>query len=267
MKNKEIEHSFSSFNSVFIIAGPCVIESRDHTLKMAAELSKISERVGVPIIFKSSFDKANRSSITSYRGVDIYTGLDILSDVKEKTGLPILTDIHNEFQAPIVGEIVDIIQIPAFLSRQTDIIVAAAKTGKTINLKKGQFLSPWDMKNVIEKADDAGCKEILVTERGTQFGYNNLVSDMRSIPIMQEFGHPVIFDATHSNQLPGKGGMREMIPSLAKAAMAVGADGLFFEVHDDPDNAMSDASTQWPLHKFEKLLKQLMRIHNARNEN
>jgi len=254
---------FIKNNSLFVIAGPCVIESREHTLKMAIELSKISERVDIPIIFKSSFDKANRSSISSYRGVGIDDGLEILNDVKEIVDIPITTDIHETHHASKVGEVVDIIQIPAFLSRQTDIIVEASKTGKIINLKKGQFLSPYDMKNVVEKAVFSGCTDLVITERGTQFGYNNLVSDMRAIPIMQEYGFPVVFDATHSNQLPGKGGMRDMIPTLAKAAVASGVNGLFFEVHDNPQMAKSDSSTQWPLDKFEEMLIQLKRIHEV----
>jgi 2-dehydro-3-deoxyphosphooctonate aldolase (KDO 8-P synthase) len=258
----EYSHIFSK-SSLGIIAGPCVIESREHTIKIAEELSKISERIGIPIVFKSSFDKANRSSISSYRGVGLNKGLDILNDVKHIVGMSITTDIHEASQASKVGEVVDIIQIPAFLSRQTDIIIEAAKTGKTVNLKKGQFLSPHDMKNVIKKAASVGCNDILVTERGTQFGYNNLVSDMRSIPIIQENNVPVIFDATHSNQLPGIGGVRKMIPYLAKAAVAVGCDGLFFEVHDNPEKALSDATTQWPLDKFEELLLQIIRIHDA----
>jgi len=177
--------------------------------------------------------------------------------------IPITTDIHETHHASKVGEVVDIIQIPAFLSRQTDIIVEASKTGKIINLKKGQFLSPYDMKNVVEKAVFSGCTDLVITERGTQFGYNNLVSDMRAIPIMQEYGFPVVFDATHSNQLPGKGGMRDMIPTLAKAAVASGVNGLFFEVHDNPQMAKSDSSTQWPLDKFEEMLIQLKRIHEV----
>jgi len=251
-----------------LIAGPCVIESRDHSLMMAEELLIISEKLKIPFIFKSSFDKANRSSISSFRGFGIDKGLKILQEVKETFNLSIITDIHEASQAKIAAEVVDVIQVPAFLSRQTDILVAAAKTDKIVNIKKGQFLSPWDIKRTIEKVKESNNKKILITERGTQFGYNNLVSDMRSIPIMQRYGYPVIFDATHSAQLPGSygsysGGMRDMIPTLAKAAVAAGANGLFFEVHDDPENAKSDATTQWHLSKFEKLLKQIMRIYDA----
>jgi 2-dehydro-3-deoxyphosphooctonate aldolase (KDO 8-P synthase) len=234
---------------------------------MANAIQEISQKVGIPFIFKTSFDKANRSTFSSYRGPGLDEGLSILSDVKNQTGLPILTDIHEESQANSVADVVDVLQIPAFLCRQTDILVAAAKTGKPVNVKKGQYLSPWDMKNVVQKLEISGCKTILLTDRGTQFGYNNLVADMRAIPIMQELNHPVIFDATHSAQLPGggttTGGMRDMIPTLAKSAVAAGCDGIFMEVHDNVLEAKSDASTQWPLDKLESLLLELKAIKEA----
>ena len=250
-----------------LIAGPCVIESREHSLKIANAIQEITERVGIPFIFKNSFDKANRSTFSSYRGLGIDEGLSILSDVKTQTGIPVLTDIHEASQANSVADVVDVLQIPAYLCRQTDLLVAAAKTGKPVNVKKGQFLSPWDMKNVVEKLEISGCESILLTDRGTQFGYNNLVADMRAIPIMQKLGHPVIFDATHSAQLPGggttTGGMREMIPTLAKSAVAAGCDGIFMEVHDNVLEAKSDASTQWPLDKLESFLSELKAIKEA----
>jgi len=251
-----------------LIAGPCVIESRDHALKMSTKIQNIAEKVGISVIYKSSFDKANRTSISSFRGPGLEDGLAILSDVKAETGLPIITDIHEASQAGTVAEAVDILQIPAFLSRQTDLLVAAAKTGKAVNVKKGQFLSPWDMGNVVRKLSESGCENILLTDRGTQFGYNNLVADMRAIPLMQQHGYPVIFDATHSAQLPGGGvdhtaGMRDMIPTLAKSAVAAGCNGVFMEVHDDINSAMSDAATQWPLDELESLLQKIKSIREA----
>ena len=267
MKIVSIKNVTFGGNTLGLIAGPCVIESRSHSLKMANAIQEISQKVGIPFIFKTSFDKANRSTFSSYRGPGLDEGLSILSDVKNQTGLPILTDIHEESQANSVADVVDVLQIPAFLCRQTDILVAAAKTGKPVNVKKGQYLSPWDMKNVVQKLEISGCKTILLTDRGTQFGYNNLVADMRAIPIMQELNHPVIFDATHSAQLPGggttTGGMREMIPTLAKSAVAAGCDGIFMEVHDNVHEAKSDASTQWPLDKLESLLLELKAIKEA----
>ena len=251
-----------------LIAGPCVIESRDHALKMSTKIQDIAEKVGISVIYKSSFDKANRTSISSFRGPGLEDGLAILSDVKAETGLPVITDIHEASQAGTVAEAVDILQIPAFLSRQTDLLVAAAKTGKVVNVKKGQFLSPWDMGNVVRKLSESGCENILLTDRGTQFGYNNLVADMRAIPLMQQHGYPVIFDATHSAQLPGggvdhKAGMRDMIPTLAKSAVAAGCNGVFMEVHDDVNSAMSDAATQWPLDELESLLQKIKSIREA----
>ena len=251
--------------SMGLILGPCVIESRDHSLMMAESIYKITNRLGFKVVFKSSFDKANRSSISSFRGLGFDEGLSILSEVKKETGSPIITDIHEPSQAKMVAEVVDVIQIPAFLCRQTDLLVSAAKTGKTVNVKKGQFLAPWDMKNVVAKLKEYQCEKIMLTDRGTQFGYNNLIADMRSIPLMQDFGYPVIFDATHSAQLPGgndslSGGMRSMIPTLAKSAVAAGCNGLFMEVHDNVKTAKSDSSTQWPLDKLESLLIQVKKI-------
>jgi|TARA_Y100000034_G_scaffold129859_1_gene187110 2-dehydro-3-deoxyphosphooctonate aldolase (KDO 8-P synthase) len=267
MKIVSIKNVTFGENGLGLIAGPCVIESREHSLKIANAIQEITEKVGIPFIFKNSFDKANRSTFSSYRGLGIDEGLSILSDVKNQTGLPVLTDIHEASQANSVADVADVLQIPAFLCRQTDLLVAAAKTGKPVNVKKGQFLSPWDMKNVVEKLEISDCETILITDRGTQFGYNNLVADMRAIPIMQELDHPVIFDATHSAQLPGggttTGGMREMIPTLAKSAVAAGCDGIFMEVHDNVHEAKSDASTQWPLDKLESLLLELKAIKDA----
>lgn len=268
MKNVIINNVTFGTKGLSLIAGPCVIESKDHALKMAESIKSISDKVGIPVVYKSSFDKANRTSITSFRGLGIDNGLEILAEVKEQIGLPILTDIHIPSHAKKVAEVADILQIPAFLCRQTDLLIAAAETGKIVNVKKGQFLAPWDMKNVVQKLEDAGCENILLTDRGTQFGYNNLVADMRSIPIMQEFGRPIIFDATHSAQLPGgdgktTAGMREMIPTLAKAAVASGCNGLFMEVHDNVEKAKSDATTQWPLSRLEELLIQLKAIKES----
>lgn len=251
-----------------IIAGPCVIENRDHSLEMSYAIKEVSEDVGIPIIFKSSFDKANRTSIKSFRGPGIQEGMRILSDVKTETGLKVFTDIHSPDQAGLVSDVVDIIQIPAFLSRQTDLLIAAAKTGKPINIKKGQFLAPWDVEHIVKKVEESGSQNILLTDRGTQFGYNNLVADMRAIPLMKQFGYPVIFDATHSAQLPGgsgghSSGMRDMIPTLARAAVAAGCNGVFMEVHNNVDKAKSDAATQWPLDKLATLLIELKKIHNS----
>jgi len=267
MKIVSIKNVTFGENVLGLIAGPCVIESREHSLRVANAIQEITEKVGIRFIFKNSFDKANRSTFSSYRGLGIDEGLSILSDVKNQTGLPVLTDIHEASQANSVADVADVLQIPAFLCRQTDLLVAAAKTGKPVNVKKGQFLSPWDMKNIVEKLEISGCESILLTDRGTQFGYNNLVADMRAIPIMQKLDHPVIFDATHSAQLPGggttTGGMREMIPTLAKSAVAAGCDGIFMEVHDNVHEAKSDASTQWPLDKLESLLLELKAIKEA----
>jgi len=258
---------FGDTKLVFI-AGPCVIESRDHALFMAEKLKEISTRLDLPFVFKASFDKANRSSISSFRGVGIEKGLDILGQIKNVFELPVISDIHDTAQADIAAKTLDIIQVPAFLSRQTDLLLAAAKTGKVVNVKKGQFLAPDDMLNVVKKLHEGGCKQVLLTERGASFGYNRLVSDMRSIPIMQSFGTPVVFDATHSVQEPGglsttSGGRREFVDVLAKAAVAAGADAIFTEVHNDPDKALCDGPNSLDIPSFEKLAISLMRIREA----
>ena len=268
MKRVSIKNVIFGGDTLGLIAGPCVIESREHAMVMANSIKEISESVGIPVIYKSSFDKANRTSISSFRGLGIDEGLSILSDVKKDTGLPIITDIHDLSHTEMVAEVVDIIQIPAFLCRQTDLLISASKTGKPVNVKKGQFLAPWYMKNVVKKLEDSGCQHILITDRGTQFGYNNLVADMRSIPLMKDFGYPIIFDATHSAQLPGgnntsTGGMRNMIPTLAKSAVAAGCNGIFMEVHDNVSDAKSDAATQWPLDKLKSLLIELKSIRDV----
>ncbi len=247
-----------------VIAGPCAMESRNHALFMAAALKEISTRLGVGLVFKASFDKANRTSGEGRRGLGLKQALPVFAEIKEKHGLPVLTDVHENEQCAIAAEVVDVLQIPAFLCRQTDLLVAAAKTGKVVNVKKGQFLAPWDMKNVVAKVVGAGNANVLATERGASFGYNTLVSDMRSLPIMAEqTGAPVIFDATHSVQQPGgqgtsSGGQREFVPVLARAAVAVGVAGVFIETHDNPAEAFSDGPNQVPLNEFEGLLRQLM---------
>ncbi|MEE8335888.1 MAG: 3-deoxy-8-phosphooctulonate synthase [Candidatus Neomarinimicrobiota bacterium] len=252
-----------------LISGPCVIESREHALKMAESLKKITDSLGFPFIFKSSFDKANRTSSTAFRGPGMEIGLAILAEIKKEFDIPVLTDIHLPQQAGPAAEVADILQIPSFLSRQTDLLNAAAKTGRAVNIKKGQFLAPLKMKYAVNKVLETGNNNVLVTERGTSFGYDHLISDMRAIPQIQESTHcPVIFDATHSAQVPsstgGKtGGAREYIPTLAKAAVAAGCDGIFMEVHDNADAAKSDAATQWPLERLEKLLSDLKRIKAA----
>ena len=268
MRDIKVGNVIFGKDNLGIIAGPCVIENRDHSLEMSNAIIEVSEDVGIPIIFKSSFDKANRTSIKSFRGPGIQEGMRILSDVKTETGLKVLTDIHSPDQAGLVSDVVDIIQIPAFLSRQTDLLIAAAKTGKPINIKKGQFLAPWDVEHIVKKMEESGSQNILLTDRGTQFGYNNLVADMRAIPLMKQFGYPIIFDATHSAQLPGgsgghSSGMRDMIPILARAAVAAGCNGVFMEVHNNVDKAKSDAATQWPLDKLASLLIELKKIHNS----
>jgi 2-dehydro-3-deoxyphosphooctonate aldolase (KDO 8-P synthase) len=254
---------------LFLIAGPCVIESRDSVMRHSSALARISDETGVPIVFKASFDKANRTSHSSFRGIGQDEGLRILADARDATGLPVLTDVHEPHQAAPVAQVVDILQIPALLCRQTDLVQACAATGKPVNIKKGQFLAPWDMRNVLAKAREAGGTDILLTERGATFGYGNLVSDFRSLEIMRGFGAPVVFDATHSVQLPGAGGdksagERRFIPTLARAAVAVGADGLFMEVHEDPDHALSDGPNSLHLHDLAPLLRRLLAIHAAR---
>jgi len=252
---------------LLIIAGPCVIESEEHALRMAEQLARIVGRLGLPYIFKASYDKANRSSIHSFRGPGLEAGLKILARIKREVGVPILTDVHETTQVGPASEVADVLQIPAFLSRQTDLIVAAARSGRAINIKKGQFLAPWDMRYAIEKATTVGCERILVTERGTTFGYNNLVVDMRSLPILRTFGYPVVLDVTHSVQLPGgaggrSGGQSEFIEPLARAGVACGVDGVFMEVHDHPERALSDGPNSLPLERVAPLLDVLKEIHH-----
>ncbi len=252
-------------NQLVLIAGPCVIESEESTLRHAEALKNMAKRLKVPFIFKSSYDKANRSSIDSYRGPGLSKGLAILKKIKEEFDVPVLSDVHCKSEIEPAAQVLDVIQIPAFLCRQTDFIVACAKTKKTINIKKGQFLAPWDIGNVIKKVESAKNDKIIVTERGFSFGYNNLVSDMRSIPIMQKFGYPVVYDATHSVQLPGgkgdsSGGERQFIAVLARAAVAAGCDGIFVEAHENPAKALCDAPNTISLEELEKLLKQIVQI-------
>ncbi len=251
---------------LFLISGPCVIENKELTLKVARFLKGLAQRVKIPIIFKSSYDKANRTSIESFRGPGLDEGLEILKEVKNNMGLPILSDIHQVSEIRKAAEILDIIQIPAFLSRQTDLILEAARTRLPINIKKGQFLSPWDIEQVVLKAVSGGNSSILLTERGTSFGYNNLIVDMRSLSVMKNFGYPVVFDATHGVQLPGgrgksSGGQRQFVAPLARAAVAAGADGVFLEIHPDPDSALSDGPNSLPFEQVEPLLNILKKIH------
>ena len=256
--------SFGQALPLAIIAGPCAMESRDHALFMASALRDIARRLGVGLVFKASFDKANRTSLAGRRGLGLEQALPVFAEIKERFSLPVLTDVHENDQCARVAAVVDVLQIPAFLCRQTDLLIAAAKTGRIVNVKKGQFLAPWDMKNVVAKLIGAGNDNVLVTERGASFGYNTLVSDMRSLPIMaEETGAPVIFDATHSVQQPGgqgtsSGGQREFVPVLARAAVAVGVAGVFIETHDNPAEAFSDGPNQVPLGDFEALIKRLM---------
>ena len=252
-------------NKLTIIAGPCQLESRSHAFDMAGALKEACAKLGVGLIYKTSFDKANRTSASTARGIGLENALPIFSDIRSKFGLPVLTDVHERDQCAAVAQAVDVLQIPAFLSRQTDLLVAAAHTGKCVNVKKGQFLSPWDMKNVIAKITGAGNPNVLVTERGVSFGYNTLVSDMRALPIMASFGAPVVFDATHSVQQPGaagdkSGGDRTMVPYLARAAVAAGVACVFMEVHQDPDHAPSDGPNMVKLKDFPLLLEQLVEI-------
>jgi len=250
---------------LFLIAGPCVIETEQLALDTAGTLKELTGRIGIPFIFKSSFDKANRTSIDSYRGLGIDEGLRILAEVKSQLGVPVLTDVHEDTDMTTVAEVADVLQTPAFLCRQTNFITRVASAGRPVNIKKGQFLSPWDMKNVVAKAHTTGNDQIMVCERGASFGYGNLVSDMRSLVIMRDTNCPVIFDATHSVQLPGgqgstSGGQREFIPVLARAAVATGVSGLFMETHPDPSKALSDGPNAWPLHLMEELLMTLMAL-------
>ena len=245
--------------------GPCVIESRDHAVTIGLEIAAIAKRTGYPVVFKASFDKANRTSIASYRGPGLDEGLRILAEVKSRTNLPIVTDIHEPFQAERAAEVADVLQIPAFLCRQTDLLVAAARTGRTVNVKKGQFLAPKDMRHVVAKLTESGNSRILLTERGTSFGYNNLVVDMRGLPMLREFGCPVVFDVTHSLQLPGAGdgvtaGLAEYIDPLSQAGVAAGVDGVFMEVHENPPQAKSDAANALKLDRVEPLLHRLVAI-------
>lgn len=254
--------------SLPIIAGPCVIENRDLVFKTAEKLKTICEKLKLPFIFKSSYDKANRTSVDSFRGHGIEQGLSILSEVKKEFDIFVLSDVHEISEIPLVKDVLDVIQIPAFLSRQTNLIIEAAKTGKVVNIKKGQFLAPDDVSNIVKKAYSTGNKNILITERGTSFGYHNLVVDMRAFDIIHKSGIPVVFDSTHSVQLPGgagtkSSGQREFIPSLLKAAVAAGCDGIFMETHPDPDSALSDGPNMVPLDKVEDLLRQVLRIKEA----
>ena len=257
--------SFSNSLPVSFICGPCQLESRDHGMMMAERLKEISNRLGVGMIFKASFDKANRTSLKGQRGMGLEKSLKVFEEIKARTGIPLLTDVHEIDQCTPVAEVIDILQIPAFLSRQTDLLIAAAKTGKAVNVKKGQFLAPWDMKNVVSKVVESGNQNVLLTERGVSFGYNTLVTDFRALPQMASLGYPVIFDATHSVQQPGgqggsSGGQREFVAPLSRAAVAVGVAGLFIETHDDPDNAPSDGPNMVPLDQLEELLKSLITI-------
>jgi 2-dehydro-3-deoxyphosphooctonate aldolase (KDO 8-P synthase) len=254
----------------FVIAGPCVIENEEITLRVAEFLKETSDAMDIPIVFKTSYDKANRTSIDSFRGPGIDSGLEIIRKVRDKTGLPVLSDVHNAEDVLKAAEVLDVIQIPAFLCRQTDLLLAAANTGRTINVKKGQFISPSEMGQAVHKITSTGNENILLTERGTFFGYNNLVVDFRSIPIMKEFGYPVIFDATHSVQLPGgggnrSGGQREFVEYLSRAAVAAGVNGVFMEVHPDPDSALCDGPNSLPLDQVRSLLGLLKEIHNLVN--
>jgi 2-dehydro-3-deoxyphosphooctonate aldolase (KDO 8-P synthase) len=253
---------------LLLIAGPCVIESRDHCLGVADRLKRVSDELQQPLVFKASFDKANRSSGKSFRGVGLDDGLAVLDAVKAATGLPVTTDVHEPAQAAPVAEVCDLLQVPAFLARQTDLLVACGETGRAVNVKKGQFMAPWDMTNVVAKLAEVGNRRVLLTERGTTFGYGLLVNDMRAIPWMQETGAPVIFDATHSVQTPGSqgsstGGDRKMVPYLARAAVAAGCDGVFLETHPDPDRAPSDGPNMIPLADFPALVRSLLRVRAA----
>ena len=268
MENKSIKCgklNISNSNPFTLIAGPCQLESEKHALDVAIELKKITKKLNIGLIYKTSFDKANRTSLKGKRGVGLENSLPVFDKIRKEVGIPVLTDVHTTEQCEVVSKHVDVLQIPAFLCRQTDLLIAAAKTGKVINIKKGQFLAPWDMVNVTRKIEDSGNKNILVTERGASFGYNALVSDMRSLPIMAKNGYPVVFDATHSVQQPGgmgdkSGGQREFVEYLARAAIAVGVAAVFMETHPDPDKAPSDGPNMLPLSKMPGLLNQLVKI-------
>ena len=256
---------------LLVVAGTCVIESRESALWHARALAEVGREVGLPLVFKASFDKANRTSLTSFRGPGLAAGLEILAAVRAETGVPILSDIHESAQCEAAGLVLDVLQVPAFLCRQTDLLLAAARTGRVVNVKKGQFIAPWDARAIVEKLREANARGVLLTERGSTFGYNNLVVDMRSIPVMRSFGVPVIFDATHSVQRPGglghaSGGDPEFIPTLARAAVAAGADGVFFEVHRDPAQALSDGPNALPLDRLAALLRELAALHRVVRE-
>jgi len=258
-------------NPLIFIAGPCVIETEESTLKTAKRLKEIFRSLNIPLIFKSSYDKANRTSISSYRGPGIEKGLTILKKVKEETGLPVLSDVHSVEEVPYAAQVLDVLQIPAFLCRQTDLVLSASRTGKPVNIKKGQFLAPWDVKNIIEKFTSTGNHNLLITERGTSFGYNNLIVDMRSIPVMQGFGYPVVFDATHGVQLPGgrgssSSGQREFVAPLTRAAVAVGCDAIFIEVHECPDKALCDGPNMLNLEEVSLLAPKLKEISQSVRE-
>ena len=257
--------TFAQDRPIAVFAGPCQMESRAHALEMASALKEIAGRLGLGLVYKSSFDKANRTSLAGKRGIGLSGALDVFAEIRSSLGLPVVTDVHEIGQCATLAEVVDVLQIPAFLCRQTDLLIAAAKTGRVVKVKKGQFLAPWDMKNVVAKITGSGNPNVLVTERGASFGYNTLVVDMRSLPIMAETGAPVIFDATHAVQQPGgqgtsSGGDRRFVPVLARAAVAVGVAGLFIETHQDPDNAPSDGPNMVPLKHFEGLMRELMEL-------
>ncbi len=255
---------FSNKGALSIIAGPCQMESRDHAFDMAGALKELTQKLGIGLVYKSSFDKANRSSLGSSRGIGLEKALPIFADLRKELGIPVITDVHTEEQCAVVGEVVDVLQIPAFLCRQTDLLIAAANTGRIVNVKKGQFLAPWDMKNVLTKVVDSGNPNVMLTERGASFGYNTLVSDMRALPVMADMGAPVIFDATHSVQQPGglgttSGGERRFVETLARAAVSVGVAGVFIETHEDPDNSTSsDGPNMVPFKDMPRLLETLM---------
>jgi 2-dehydro-3-deoxyphosphooctonate aldolase (KDO 8-P synthase) len=257
--------TFAQDRPIAVLAGPCQMESRAHALEMARALKEIAGRLGLGLVYKTSFDKANRTSLSGKRGMGLSGALDVFAEIRSSVGLPVVTDVHEPAQCAILAEVVDVLQIPAFMCRQTDLLVAAAKTGRVVKVKKGQFLAPWDMANVVAKITGSGNPNVLVTERGASFGYNTLVVDMRSLPIMAETGAPVVFDATHSVQQPGgkgtsSGGDRRFVPVLARAAVAVGVAGLFIETHQDPDNAPSDGPNMVPLKEFEGLMRELMAL-------
>jgi 2-dehydro-3-deoxyphosphooctonate aldolase (KDO 8-P synthase) len=261
-------HVVSEGGKFLIIAGPCVIESYEMLLQSASHLKELSQKHNFNLVFKSSFDKANRTSVNGFRGPGLEKGLEMLAEIKKKLGVPVLSDIHEAEQCPQAGHVLDVLQIPAFLCRQTDLLIAAAKTGQCVNVKKGQFLAPRDMKNAVKKLVDSGNSNILLTERGTSFGYNNLVVDFRSIPIMKESGYPIIFDATHSVQIPGGGGdsstgERQYVPTLARAAVVAGVQGMFMETHPNPDEAKSDGPNQVPLAQAEELIAQVLQLYNT----